>query len=332
MIYNNLIDNRTVLGAILKHKEKLPHAILLSGPAGVGKAQLAFELAKALLCLQPGADNIACGQCRNCHMVSAMTHPDLMLVGLEQQSSQKTASEIKVDQVRSLCVRLSHTSQFGSYKIAIIDPADRMNRNAANSLLKTLEEPAGNTLILLLSSRPSKLPATIRSRCRHIKLSAQTSAEALDWLRRHYADHDAESLLAAADGVPQKAQVIVDEGLLDTRKKYFESFIAIANRGQDPVAVAAIWCKSSPEWLFTWLLGWIEDLVKLRFGQSDANINRDLQKDLHAVSKSIDLKALYEFYDYALHASQLLHKSINVQLLLESVLIKWCRISQSLKT
>ena len=135
------------------------HAYLLHGPAGIGKRALAERLMARLLCLSPsGLD--ACGNCKSCHLLAAGTHPDNFV--LEPEEADKP---IKVDQVRELVEFVVQTAQLGGRKVVLLEPAEAMNLNAANALLKSLEEPSGNTVLLLISHQPSRLLPTIKSRC-----------------------------------------------------------------------------------------------------------------------------------------------------------------------
>jgi DNA polymerase-3 subunit delta' len=145
---------------------RLPHALLISGSEGLGKRMLADWLAGTLLCEQSHGDVSACGQCSACGWFDNGWHPDLLR--LEPEEAGKA---IKVDQVRRLGASLGMTSHSGGYKITIVQPADAMNVNAANSLLKTLEEPTANTLLILLTATPGRLPATILSRCQRRRAS-----------------------------------------------------------------------------------------------------------------------------------------------------------------
>src|SRR5688572_10432274 len=119
---------------LLQRRAQFPHALLLYGPEGIGKYELALQLGKSLLCDNPGPEGMACGVCTHCRLINAGTHPDWYAVGLEMNDSGKLSSEIKIGQIRELCQNLLQTRHSGRYKITIINPAERMNRNAANSL------------------------------------------------------------------------------------------------------------------------------------------------------------------------------------------------------
>lgn len=321
--------HQAVLGQILANRKSLPHALLLSGPENTGKAEFAHTLATLLLCPNTHESAVeACGQCHSCRLIAANTHPDLIMVGLETVEDDKQAKEIKVDQIRGLCRRLAQTSQFGGYKIAVIQPADRMNRNAANSLLKTLEEPPENTLLLLVSGQPSLLPATIRSRCQRVKLPPPSRESALKWLHGRFPDLDAGSLLSAADGAPMLAVTLAGESLLKERQKQISDLKLVAIRRQNPVVVAAQWQKGPPvPLILKWWLAWVCDLVALQMGEPDGVENVDLQKDLQALSARIDLGSLFLFKDRLQEAIRMVSGSINVQLLLESLLLQWENIT-----
>ena len=146
-------------------QQRLPHALLLSGEAGIGKAEFAARLAASLLCEQPHVDGQACGTCHACQRLGAQTHPDRFR--LEPEEPGKA---IKVDAVRQLIRNLSLTGHYGGYRVVTVEPAELMNTNAANAFLKTLEEPPANTLLILITASPARLPATIRSRCQPLGL------------------------------------------------------------------------------------------------------------------------------------------------------------------
>ena len=154
---------------------RVPHALLLRGAAGNGKARFAARLAAALLCR---SDNPPCGACASCRLCAAGSHPDRFDVTIPEDRR-----EIVVEQIRDLVHSVGLTARLGGYKAVIVNPAEQMNRHAANTLLKTLEEPPGATVFVLVSSNHALLPATIRSRCQMIDFPVADRDIALKWLR-----------------------------------------------------------------------------------------------------------------------------------------------------
>ena len=221
---------------------RVPHALLLRGAAGGGKARFAARLAAALLCR---SDDPPCGECEACRLCAAGSHPDWIDVTLE-----KDRREIVVDQVRDLIHSVGLTARFGRYKAVIVDPAERMNRHAANTLLKTLEEPPGATVFLLVSSSPALLLATIRSRCQMIDFPAAEPGAALEWLRGRVPDPAAA--LALARGAPIRAVELFEEGLIDVRSG-LERDLDTLLAGGDPMAVAARWKELGRATVSLWL-------------------------------------------------------------------------------
>lgn len=161
---------------------RFPHAVLVAGPAGLGKRAFVAALAASLLCTAPGADGHACGRCRGCAWAAAGSHPDRVAITFGLRDDGQPRTEIVVDQVRELSARLALRPQAGGWQVATVDPADRLNPNAANALLKTLEEPAADTVIVLVADEPARLPATIRSRCQRVEARFPEHGQALDWL------------------------------------------------------------------------------------------------------------------------------------------------------
>ena len=139
-----------------QQNKRLAHGLLFHGPAGIGKKRFATEFAHWLMCEQPEAEK-ACGICRSCQLLNAESHPDLYFIEPEEDGKA-----IKVDQIRELIDKLSLTGHALGYRVIIMSPADALNVNASNSLLKTLEEPPQNTVLILLSDKPS--PTAPKSR------------------------------------------------------------------------------------------------------------------------------------------------------------------------
>ncbi|MFT5044652.1 MAG: DNA polymerase-3 subunit delta' [Porticoccaceae bacterium] len=155
---------------------RLPHALLLTGIDGIGKRAFSQCLAETLLCQKPSPKG-ACGVCEPCRQLLADSHPDYRKLLPEGANAA-----IKVDPVRALVEWLQLTASQGSYRVALLEQADTLNRNAANSLLKTLEEPADHAVLILSATRTGALPATIRSRCQKVTLKMTDQAAAIEWL------------------------------------------------------------------------------------------------------------------------------------------------------
>jgi DNA polymerase-3 subunit delta' len=227
-----------------RQRDALPHALLLCGATGLGKREFARRFVTGLLCSEP-IDGDACGHCRSCQLLAAGTHPDVIPLSFGLRKDGVQRSEIVVDQIRELSARLAMSSQFGGWQVAIIDPADAMNPAAANALLKTLEEPSAQTMLVLLADAPWRLPQTIRSRCQRIEFHVPPSADALAWLQAEGV-RDAAAALAAAGGNPGLAVAWSREGALERRLEVRKDLAALAaGRGQ-PTEVVKRWLDNEP--------------------------------------------------------------------------------------
>ncbi|UCE88292.1 MAG: DNA polymerase III subunit delta' [Pseudomonadota bacterium] len=300
--------------------QRLTHAMLLSGPGGLGKLDFARRLARALLCESPQANAMPCGGCRACLLLEAGTHPDLIEVTPEED-----ARAIKVDQIRTLAAQMTLTRQYADYKVAIIQPADLMNRAAANSLLKTLEEPPAGALMLLVSARPGELPATIRSRCQLLRFAAPEPDTVAEWLQACIEPgQDARLLLGLASGAPLAALHLATSGELEHRARLWEDLQGVAVGACEPVATAAAWLKLGLEVPLNWVHGWAVDMIRLRMSPSGSHLNNpDLRPALQALAERVDLRRLYGLLDRAGQGLGLAQTTVNQQLLLEEMLVYW---------
>ncbi len=299
----------------------LPHALLLTGRRGIGKQHFAQQLAELLLCSED--QPVPCGHCKGCRLTAAGTHPDLRIV-----TPPEDKRVISVDQIRELSNYLSLTALYGGYQVVLITPADLMNVNAANSLLKTLEEPSANTLLLLLSDRPAALPATIRSRCQVIRFEKPAQAAALGWLKEQQSELDsqiAETLLELADGAPLRAAEMASEGAIAQRTEMLDDLEKVVAGRCDPIEIAKKWLKLGKKESLYWVYGWLVDMVRMKVAAQPPYIaNADVAPRLSKMAANIELSLLYKRLDQVSEALRLAdNQSINAELLLEGVLIGW---------
>lgn len=310
--------------------DRLAHGLLISGPRGVGKRHLAECLARSLLCRSRAANGTACGVCADCRLLDAGSHPDLIRVGPDPLAK---SDEIPIAAIRALTEHESLTPSRADWKVALIDPADRLNPASANALLKTLEEPSGRTILCLIGERIGQLPATIRSRCQQIKAAIPSEADALDWLRGQTAQGDLALRLRLAHGAPLRALTELDDNLLEQRRQRLAGFFAVAAGTQDPVKEATAWNSLGASLLLDWLAGWSCDLLRLMSAIDSARLdNPDQRADLARLAGRIQPAAAHRFLQRVLEARALAESNANPQLLLESLAIDWSRINQGRDT
>lgn len=308
-------------------QNSLPHALLLCGPPGMGKALFARRLAETLLCEQPLAEGEVCGHCKPCHLLRAETHPDLL-----QVQPADIGKQIAVDQIRGLIQFCTLTSSYGRYQIAIISPAEAMNRNAANSLLKLLEEPPANTLIMLVSHQPMALAATIRSRCQRVDFSRPDRSLTQAWLRNHLNssnDDEVQLLLNLSAQAPLAARALVETDGLTKRRELFDSITGLPSGKNDPVRVAEVWNKQDATQVLRWMLCWTMDIIRYATtAQTQYLINYDRLQVLQSLARQFDLHSLFELLDLQQQAYWLVTGKANVkpQGLLESIAIAWVEL------
>ncbi|MGD8483877.1 MAG: DNA polymerase III subunit delta' [Thioalkalispiraceae bacterium] len=302
---------------------RLPHALLVTGLQGIGKCQFALALAEALLCSQPKSDGHACGQCEACALIQAESHPDLHLVEPEEPGKA-----IKIDQIRGLIQQLvSLKSHYeAGYKIAIIHPADAMNTASANSLLKTLEEPPQNTLLILVSSKPSVLPATIRSRCQLIRMQEPSPEASLQWLNSRIADTQrCRALLEMSGNAPlialQQAEADTDEAYAQMRADWLK----LAQGQADPVKTAEQWLKFDQNQPIFWSYQWVAQMIRLKQLAQQAREGA-YETELSKLLETISIRQLYGLYDQITEAIKIAHTQANHLMMLEGILLYWSNL------
>ncbi|WP_447824941.1 DNA polymerase III subunit delta' [Aeromonas salmonicida] len=198
---------------------RLGHAWLLLGDPGLGKEQLAERLARLHLCQQPDRGE-PCGQCHSCQLFDKGHHPDLGTVTIDRKT-------IGVEAIREICARLQNSAQLGRGKVVIIPDAERMTESAANALLKTLEEPAGDSLLLLIASQVSRLLPTILSRCHKHVCQLPTEGETVRWLAEQ-GHHATLAQVRICQGAPLRVLRYIEEQQDGKRRELLESFVSLS--------------------------------------------------------------------------------------------------------
>jgi DNA polymerase III subunit delta' len=292
---------------------RLPHALLIHEAPGAGGGWLAHWAARLALCERSA--EAPCGACQACRRALAWQHPDLVRVSPLEESRQ-----IRIEQLRDLAAQLALTSHAGGYKVGVLDPADSMNRFAANALLKTLEEPPPRTLLVLVASQPSRLPPTVLSRCQRLTVRAPTRAGAVAWLTqvRGKGAWDAaletlgEAPLLLLDADPQSLAQIGDE----TRK----TLDAVAAGRTDPLATAERWARSELPLRLRCFENWLTE--RIRRGTGAGNLMPELRAGpyLPAAGAVLNIRELFGLVDEVRELRTTLDVPLNRSLALEALL------------
>lgn len=320
-LYPWLAEPWRTLGARIR-SGRVPQALLIHGAAGLGKTRLAEVFAQRLLC---GYSNeFACGECPGCRLFLAGTHPDFI-----QVRPAEPGKAIGVDAIRQLIGDLALKSQYAGFRVVILAPAHQMNLSASNALLKTLEEPAERTVMLLLTEAPSALPATILSRCQKLPVPMPDRETACRWLEAASPGCAGDILLAAAQGSPLKALALAGSDVVERRRAVFSECLAVLSGKQEPVALAERWQARPHEEFIDWMLSWTADLIRLASAPGcGPTRNPDLRGDLQPLAGRLDLESLFDHWSLLLQARRALSGPANRQLLLEEALIRWSGLAR----
>jgi DNA polymerase-3 subunit delta' len=344
------------LQRLISRGDTLPHALLIHGRNGVGKLEFAKALAQSLLCEAP-EDGMACGTCPACRWFQDGNHPDfreILPASLSNEADvdnagadadaddkdkkksreikiddagavadaddkdKKKSREIKIDQIRGVSDFMTLSTHRHGYRVLLIHPAEAMNLAAANALLKTLEEPASRSVILLVSDQLGRLLATIRSRCQRVLIPMPESAVAVAWLTAQGLSNP-EAGLAAAGGAPLDA---IRFGEADYQAARNAFVAALAEPDFDYVLTAQNLEKSDLPMVLGWLQTWTNDLV-LQKMTGKILFHRDRLRSIEKIAARLELPRLFRFETELRRTRRLINHPLNARLLLEQLLIAY---------
>jgi DNA polymerase-3 subunit delta' len=298
---------------------RLGQAYCFHGPSGVGKRTTALALAQAVNCLRPAPGPDACGGCPACRMIAAGTHPDVVAVRPEDKAV------ISIDQIREVGARSSLRPYQGRTKVWILDPADRMQEPAANALLKTLEEPAGISLFLLVTAAPSALLPTILSRCQGVRFDLLGAETLRTILARHDRSSDeAAAIVALAAGSAEQALALDLAAARAARDRVVQD---VWNALDSPLRVlecAERLAEDRPrlEEALQLLISFSRDLAVLKAGgEAVALVHADRRDLLTALAARTTAAAILSVFAAQTEAQRALARNANLRLTAEHMLL-----------
>ena len=297
----------------------LSHGLLIHEAPGAGGNGLAKWIASLVLC-----QNVAqapCGRCPGCHRVATSQHPDLLVLQPEEESTQ-----IRIEQIRGLSEELSLTAHQGSYKVAVITPADTLNRFAANALLKTLEEPSARTLLMLVVTQPSRLPATILSRCQKVRIRAPARQEAISWLHATRGPANWDAVLDTVGDAPMLAAELDPKAVMDISSEVRRTLDDAIVGGGDPVTTADRWSRSELPLRLRCIENWLTEQIRAHSGCDGIFTKVGVGAHPVRVKPVLNTGYLFELMDGVRELKSALDAPINKGLALEAILRRFAPV------
>jgi len=317
--------------------DRLPQTLMFTGPPGMGKLEFALELARTRLCDEQG--DKACGECHPCRLFNAGSLPDLHLITSEvfgatlserdqlfagryfkeRPKNRKPSAVIIIDRVRELIDRLNTHAHIAKQRVAILCPAQALNESSSNSLLKLIEEPPTNTLLILVTSAPGRLLPTIRSRCATFRFHPPSEASAAAWLAENGVSDSVDTLLRMSLGAPLRALALHNAGEGKRRKQMLGDVVGLANRSISPIAVAEKWRDGRPDEVLKALVGAVDEWIRAVQTGSGSS-------ELQAAGQGLDLKKVHTARSEIAHSAATWDTSLDEALVLEEAFLRLARM------
>lgn len=320
-------------------RNRLPHAILLYGPQGIGKTDFATHLAQSLLCEQPDVGGHACGQCASCGWFGQYSHPDYRRVRPELLDEEDAAGaegepdaapksakagkapsrEIVINQIRALSDFMNISTHRQGRRVIVLYPAEALNVPAANALLKSLEEPNRDTVFILVSNSLDRLLPTILSRCHKFALGLPERSAALAWLAAQGLG-DAQSWLAQQGGAPLAALEMAQSG---QREELDEFLRQLSKPGVDTsLKIAEKMQKMDMPTTVSWLQRWLYDVFSCKQSGRIRYYPR-YEKELRVLAARVESGALLRVIGHASERQAIASHPLSAKLFLEEMLLEY---------
>jgi DNA polymerase III subunit delta' len=303
------------------------HAWLLVGAPGAGTGELAMSFAAALLCHAPEAGH-ACGKCESCRWWQAGLHPDLRVLSPDEQGEDdevQKRKEIKIGAVRALG-EWAPGSPHGKLKVVVVSPANTLNTEAANALLKLLEEPPPTVRFILTTNDRKRIPATVLSRCVSFPVPLPDAANATAWLKNEAIPAaQIGLLLAQSGGLPLAAKALADEKMQTQRRLFLDALskpreLSALTWGDAIERIGKAEKRDALTAYLDWLIAWTHDLATV-CAQGAPRYNPDFTPSIENLAKTLHAVGCFRYYAILIKQKRLVQHPLNARLVLEDVLI-----------
>jgi len=297
---------------------KLGHGLLFYGKKGCGKEAFAQQFLAWVLCLNRQPDG-PCGECGSCQWLKADTHPNYVYISTDEDNKKQNA-KIKIEKIRDLLPFVQQTVD--GWRVIVIEPAEALNIASSNALLKTLEEPGENIVIILLADHYLKLPATIRSRLQHFALDRISSVQFSEYVEVQLPEAGSSQqqlLMNLSNQMPLQAIEVAQSSWLPLRQEFMEDWKKLVIQKNMPMAIATKWNKSLSFGEFGQMFEYLlSDLICVKLNQAVKNIDLDF----NVLAEQYSLETLFKIYEDFQRAKQYLEQNVQSNLVLDELCIK----------
>ncbi|MEK5742160.1 DNA polymerase III subunit delta' [Acinetobacter variabilis] len=297
---------------------KLGHGLLFYGKKGCGKEAFVQQFLAWVLCLNRQPDG-PCGECGSCQWLKADTHPNYVYISTDEDNKKQNA-KIKIEKIRDLLPFVQQTVD--GWRVIVIEPAEALNIASSNALLKTLEEPGENIVIILLADHYLKLPATIRSRLQHFALDRISSVQFSEYVEVQLPEAGSSQqqlLMNLSNQMPLQAVEVAQSSWLPLRQEFMEDWKKLVIQKNMPIAIATKWNKSLSFGEFGQMFEYLlSDLICVKLNQAVKNIDLDF----NVLAEQYSLETLFKIYEDFQRAKQYLEQNVQSNLVLDELCIK----------
>jgi DNA polymerase-3 subunit delta' len=328
----SLKDYPWLIQTLARLPQALPDALLIHGQSGIGKQQLASALAQSLLCADSVGPGKPCGRCAACHLFDVGNHVDYRLIQPESETEEgarvgsakagkgkRPSVRIRVDDIRGLADLVTKASHMGGAKVVVVAPADTLQPNAGNALLKMLEEPNKDTYFILVANAIHKILPTISSRCFKLAVSPPSPADAVTWLSSRASNHVDESLRLSSHAPIAALKLSEDNEFWSCRDELMAGF---GESTPDPLRLAAGAERLEPEDVGRLLGMWLYDLLATQAG-GEIRYHADMGSVIKRTAAQVSGADLCDWSDEVRDYTRAASHPLNKRLALEALFASW---------